>query len=191
MIYLVFELTWYSTNICLHIALHCCVEALQSLLQGIRLDVHDSGGIGCYLNVRGSHIQLHCQPIGITKHERVQFCHRDAVQKHLQVLQKGEEYSVKRCVFCLFVCLSHAGTTNMFSSLNVLTASSSPSVTTATDKGTVSLWTRAKRTPVLLDGRMLIFTSTFQLSEFPISTCTKFHCYKKQKVHINLTATLK
>lgn len=100
-----FELTWYSTNICLHIALHCRVEALQSLLQGIRLDVHDSGGIGCYLNVRGSHIQLHCQPIGITKHERVQFCHRDAVQKHLQVLQKGEEYSVKCCVFCLFVCL--------------------------------------------------------------------------------------
>lgn len=93
-----FELTWYSTDVRLHGALHCCVEALQSLLQHVRLDVCDIGGVGCYLHVRGSHVQLHGQPIKITEHECVQRRHRDAVQKHLQVLRKRRGV----ILFCLF-----------------------------------------------------------------------------------------
>lgn len=38
---------------------------------------------------------------------------------------------------------------------------------TATDRGTELLSTRAKITPVLLDGWMLIFTSADQLPESP------------------------
>lgn len=129
--------------------------------------------------------QSHSAALSADQENRAWECPVSPQRRHPKTLAGSAERREMMKEWLLFFCLSEPLTRR--NSLNVLTASS-PCVTTATDKGTVSSWTRAKRTPVLLDGRIFIFTSTFQLSEWPVYTCTKFHYVSKQNVYVSITS---